>query len=126
MNLPSVTPNNTVPGAIQANAVLQAVRKDQTSDILVATKLTQFNNQRAHILVCHQRSYIADYDISGSTWDPIIRALNRIGYQGPLAIEWEDSGMDRDWGAPEALAMIRKQDFTASAVAFDAAFSKAR
>jgi len=56
-------------------------------------------------------------------WDPIVRTLNRIGYAGPLSIEWEDSGMDRDWGAPEALAMIRKQDFTASAVAFDAAFS---
>jgi sugar phosphate isomerase/epimerase len=56
-------------------------------------------------------------------WDPIIRALNRIGYTGPLSIEWEDSGMDRDWGAPEALAMVRSQDFTASSVAFDAAFS---
>jgi len=56
-------------------------------------------------------------------WDPIIRAFNRIGYQGPLSIEWEDSGMDRDWGAPEALAMIRKQDFAASSVAFDAAFA---
>jgi sugar phosphate isomerase/epimerase len=56
-------------------------------------------------------------------WDPIIRAFNRIGYKGPLSIEWEDSGMDRDWGAPEALAMIRKQDFTASQVAFDAAFA---
>jgi len=58
-------------------------------------------------------------------WDPIIRALNRIGYQGPLAIEWEDNGMDREWGAPEALAMIRRQDFTASAVAHDAAFRQA-
>jgi len=57
-------------------------------------------------------------------WDPIIRALNRCGYHGPLSIEWEDSGMDRDFGAPEALAMIRKQDFAPSAVAFDAAFSK--
>jgi len=56
-------------------------------------------------------------------WDPIIRALNRVGYQGPLSIEWEDSGMDREWGAPEALAMIRKQNFTASSVAFDAAFA---
>jgi sugar phosphate isomerase/epimerase len=56
-------------------------------------------------------------------WDEIIRALNRIGYSGPLSIEWEDSGMDRDWGAPEALAMIRKQDFTPSQVAFDAAFA---
>ena len=55
-------------------------------------------------------------------WDKIVRALNRIGYDGPLSIEWEDSGMDRDWGAPEALAMIRKQDFSPSDVAFDAAF----
>ena len=50
-------------------------------------------------------------------------ALNGVGYKGPLSLEWEDSGMDREWGAPEALAMIRKQDFTASSVAFDAAFA---
>ena len=56
-------------------------------------------------------------------WDELIRALNRAGYQGPLSIEWEDCGMDREWGAPEALAMIRKQDFTPSKVAFDAAFA---
>ncbi len=31
--------------------------------------------------------------------------------------------MDRDWGAPEALEMIRSQDFTPSTVAFDAAFA---
>lgn len=57
-------------------------------------------------------------------WDPIIRELNRIGYQGPLSIEWEDSGMNREFGAQEALAVVRKNDFTASNVAFDAAFSK--
>lgn len=56
-------------------------------------------------------------------WDPIIRALNRIGYGGPLSIEWEDSGMDREHGAPEALTMVRRQDFTPSALAFDAAFA---
>lgn len=56
-------------------------------------------------------------------WDQIVRALNRVGYQGPLSIEWEDSGMDREFGAPEALAMIRKQDFTPSQAAFDAAFA---
>jgi sugar phosphate isomerase/epimerase len=56
-------------------------------------------------------------------WDPIIRALNRAGYNGPLSVEWEDSGMDREFGAPEALEMIRSQDFTPSTVAFDAAFA---
>jgi sugar phosphate isomerase/epimerase len=55
-------------------------------------------------------------------WDPIMRALNRIGYAGPLSIEWEDSGMDREWGAREALEMVRGQDFPASELAFDAAF----
>jgi len=56
-------------------------------------------------------------------WDKVIRALNRIGYQGPLSIEWEDSGMDREWGAREALEMVRKQDFAPSAIAFDAQFA---
>ncbi len=56
-------------------------------------------------------------------WDQIVRALNRVGYQGPLSVEWEDSGMDREWGAPEALKMVRSQDFTASQAAFDAAFA---
>jgi sugar phosphate isomerase/epimerase len=56
-------------------------------------------------------------------WDPIVRALNRTGYQGPLSIEWEDCGMNREGGAQEALKMIRSQDFAPSAVAFDAAFA---
>jgi len=57
-------------------------------------------------------------------WDPIIRALNSVGYQGPLSIEWEDSGMDREFGAQEALAVVRKNDFNPSNVAFDAAFGE--
>jgi sugar phosphate isomerase/epimerase len=57
-------------------------------------------------------------------FESMIRALNRIGYDGPLSIEWEDSGMDRDWGAPDALAFVRSTDFAPSAVAFDAAFAK--
>jgi sugar phosphate isomerase/epimerase len=54
--------------------------------------------------------------------DPIVRWLNRIGYQGPLSIEWEDTGMDREFGAQESLAVVRKADFAPSSVAFDAAF----
>ncbi|MBZ0294921.1 MAG: TIM barrel protein, partial [Anaerolineae bacterium] len=52
----------------------------------------------------------------------IVRALNRIGYSGPLSVEWEDSGMDREHGATEAAQFVRKSDFKASDVAFDAAF----
>ncbi|MBL8134357.1 MAG: sugar phosphate isomerase/epimerase [Anaerolineae bacterium] len=55
--------------------------------------------------------------------EKIIRLLNRIGYQGPLSVEWEDSGMDREHGAREAVEFIRKTDFAPSNVAFDAAFA---
>lgn len=57
-------------------------------------------------------------------FDAIIRALNDIGYNGPLSVEWEDSGMDREFGAKEACAFVRKVDFAPSAIAFDAAFDK--
>jgi sugar phosphate isomerase/epimerase len=55
----------------------------------------------------------------------LVRALNRIGYTGPLSIEWEDSGMDREWGARDALAFVRRVDFEPSAIAFDKAFGDA-
>lgn len=57
-------------------------------------------------------------------FESLLRALNRIGYRGPLSIEWEDSGMDREWGARDALAFVRRIDFEPSAVAFDAAMRR--
>jgi sugar phosphate isomerase/epimerase len=59
----------------------------------------------------------------GVPFERVFRALNGIGYAGPLSIEWEDNGMNRDQGAPEALAMVRRLDITPSDVAFDAAFA---
>jgi sugar phosphate isomerase/epimerase len=57
-------------------------------------------------------------------FEEIIRALNKIGYQGPLSIEWEDGAMDREFGAREACAKIKSLDFAPSNVAFDAAFAR--
>lgn len=57
-------------------------------------------------------------------FEEIIRTLNRVGYNGPLSIEWEDSGMDREHGAAEACAFVKKLDFKPSALAFDAAFAE--
>jgi len=57
-------------------------------------------------------------------FEEIIRALNRIGYQGPLSVEWEDSGMDREHGAAEACEFVRSMDFPVSGRSFDAAFEK--
>lgn len=57
-------------------------------------------------------------------FEEIIVALNDINYQGPLSVEWEDSRMDREHGAAEACAFVRKLDFPPSARAFDASFDK--
>ncbi len=57
-------------------------------------------------------------------FERIIRALNDIAYRGPLSIEWEDIGMNREHGAREACAFVKRLDFEPSAVAFDAAFER--
>ena len=59
----------------------------------------------------------------GVNFEEIIRALNDIGYDGPLSVEWEDSGMDREFGAREACEFVKQVDFAPSQVAFDAAFA---
>ncbi len=56
----------------------------------------------------------------------LIRALNDIGYDGPLSVEWEDAGMDREHGARDAAAFCRRIDFAAAGRAFDAAFQPGR
>jgi sugar phosphate isomerase/epimerase len=57
-------------------------------------------------------------------FESIIRELNNMSYQGPLSVEWEDSGMEREYGAKEACEFVRKLDFRPSAFAFDAALKQ--
>ncbi|MDR0498077.1 MAG: sugar phosphate isomerase/epimerase [Treponema sp.] len=52
-------------------------------------------------------------------FDKIIRELNVMKYEGPLSVEWEDSGMDREFGAKEACEFVKKLNFSPSTVAFD-------
>ncbi len=47
----------------------------------------------------------------GIDWEAIIRALNEIHYDGPLAVDWHDAGMDREFGAAEACEFVKKLDF---------------
>lgn len=60
----------------------------------------------------------------GVNFEEIIRALNKINYQGPLSIEWEDSGMNREFGAEEACRFTKNMNFSPSERAFDAAFDE--
>ncbi len=57
-------------------------------------------------------------------FERVFRALNDVGYSGPLSIEWEDNGMNREQGAPEALALVRRLELTPSSQAFDDAFKQ--
>jgi sugar phosphate isomerase/epimerase len=52
-------------------------------------------------------------------FENIIRALNDIGYSGPLSVEWEDSGMNRETGAAEACEFVRYCNFEPSGIKFD-------
>lgn len=52
-------------------------------------------------------------------FDKIIRVLNAKKYDGPLSVEWEDSGMERVFGGTEACAFTKKLNFSPSDIAFD-------
>lgn len=57
-------------------------------------------------------------------FERIIVALNDVNYTGPLSVEWEDSRMDREHGAKESAAFVRKIDFSRSQIAFDGQFDQ--
>lgn len=57
-------------------------------------------------------------------FEKIIRALNDIDYAGPLSVEWEDGGMDREFGATESAAFVKALDFPTSKIIFDAQFAE--
>lgn len=73
----------------------------------------------------HRRERFWDFKSMGRgkiNFERIIRALNDIGYAGPLSVEWEDGGMDREFGAAESAGYVKKLDFPASNIVFDAQF----
>lgn len=58
----------------------------------------------------------------------IVRALNHIGYSGPLSVEWEDNGMEREFGAAESCAYVKRLQFPSPPAggSFEDAFSAGR
>lgn len=75
----------------------------------------------------HDRRRFWDFKSVGRgriDFERIIRALNEIQYTGPLSVEWEDGGMDREAGGAESAAFVKKVDFPASNIVFDAQFDR--
>jgi sugar phosphate isomerase/epimerase len=52
-------------------------------------------------------------------FEEIIRDLNAAKYSGPLSVEWEDNGMNREFGAKESVEFVKKINFSPSEIAFD-------
>ena len=57
-------------------------------------------------------------------WEDAFRTLRSVGYAGPISIEWEDAGMDRLHGAPEAIAFVRSLLWATPRASFDSAFAQ--
>ena len=57
-------------------------------------------------------------------FEEVIRRLTAAEYRGPLSVEWEDIGMDREHGAREACVFVKAVDFEPSRAAFDSAFAR--
>jgi len=57
-------------------------------------------------------------------FEEIIRELNAANYTGPLSVEWEDNGMEREFGAQEAVEFVKKINFSPSTIAFDSDMKK--
>jgi len=58
---------------LEAMTFIHMMRVRQAGTILTAPRLTVFNTQRAHMFIAEQQAYVADYDVSGGTYDPIVR-----------------------------------------------------
>ena len=121
--------SSRLPPHAEINALARALGTLRAEGVVV--DLTESNPTRAGIFGGHTN--FGDPDRSwdfrslgrGSVdFEEIIRALNDIGYNGPLSVEWEDSGMDREHGAEEACDFVNSVDFPTSGRAFDASFAE--
>ncbi len=61
---------------LYASAILTAIEKERRGNILFEPDLTLFNGQQAHLVHMNQQSYVADYDVVQSQYDPIVSILS--------------------------------------------------
>lgn len=64
------------PEGFLGRAVLRAVEKTNRSNIAIQPDLTLMSGQQAHLVRMNQQSYIADYDVVGGQYDPIIQVIS--------------------------------------------------
>jgi sugar phosphate isomerase/epimerase len=125
----NLDPSHFIPQFLDPAAFALEFR-DQIAHVHVKDAKRRLDGRRS-ILGSH-----VDFDAAERGWtfvspgrgdvdfDELVRTLNRIAYDGPLSIEWEDAGMARDAGAYEALEFVRRIDFPPAEARFDEAFRR--
>lgn len=95
-------------------------------DVWWSDKPTQAGVFGGHVPFGDQRRFwnFASVGRGKINFQEIMRALNRIGYEGPLSVEWEDNDMDRLHGAKESCELVRAFDYPSSKKSFDGDFGK--
>lgn len=95
-------------------------------DVWVSDRPAQAGVFGGHIPFGDYRRYwnFASMGRGSVNFRDIMRALNYIGYNGPLSVEWEDNNMDRLHGAKESCAYVKALDHPVSKIAFDSDFGK--
>ncbi len=81
------------PEGFLGRAVLKAVEKTRRGNIVISPDLTLMSGQRAHVVRMNQQAYVADYDLVGDQYDPIVTILS---YGTVLDVEAIASA-DRKW-----------------------------
>ena len=81
------------PEGFLGRAVFNAVEKTRRGNIVLSPDLTLMSGQRAHMVRMNQQAYVADYDLVGNQYDPIVTILS---YGTVLDVEAIASA-DRKW-----------------------------
>lgn len=57
------------------SAVINAVEKERKGNIIYEPDITMFNGQQAHLVQMNQQSYVSDYDVVQSQYQPVVAVL---------------------------------------------------
>ena len=59
-----------------ASAIINAVEKERKGNVIYEPDITMFNGQQSHLVQMNQQSYIADYDVVQSQYQPVVTVLS--------------------------------------------------
>jgi general secretion pathway protein D len=64
------------PNGLLGSAIIEAVEQSKRGNVVIEPNITLFNGQRAHLVDLVQEAYVADYDVSGGQYDPVVSVIS--------------------------------------------------